>query len=83
MNQLPKDIENIILDYKYGLEHQDRFEKSLRIIKYLGDCSKCNVCFLVDEAGLLTNIVEFVNDNPEVMSYLPFFHYCLFKAHSI
>ena len=35
MNCFPTDIQNIILDYKYQLEHFKKFKKSLRIIKNL------------------------------------------------
>ena len=32
MNTLPKDIENIVNDYKHQMEHKDRFLPSLEII---------------------------------------------------
>ncbi len=36
MNSLPLDLENIILDYKYGMEHKEKFKKTLDIIKDVG-----------------------------------------------
>ena len=33
MNFLPKELENIIIDYKYQLEYSDEFKQSLDIIK--------------------------------------------------
>jgi len=33
MDILPKELSNIIIDYKNGMEHQEKFKKSLSIIK--------------------------------------------------
>ena len=33
MNNLPLDIENIVIDYKYQLEHITKFKSLLKIIK--------------------------------------------------
>ena len=32
MDFLPKDIENIILDYKFQLEYVDKYEKTIKLI---------------------------------------------------
>ena len=35
MNCLPKEVEDIIITYKYQLEHRERFSKTLKQIKLL------------------------------------------------
>ena len=35
MNFLPKELENIIVDYKYQLEHKEKFNSSLNNIKQI------------------------------------------------
>ena len=40
MEQLPLDIENIILDYKAQLEHREKFQKCLEQINHIDH----NIC---------------------------------------
>ncbi len=46
MNSLPKDLEDIILDYKYQMEHTHKFKNTLDIIKKI---QSEDDCLLVDK----------------------------------
>ena len=41
LSQLPKELEDIIIDYKSQLEHKEKFQKTLNTIKSL------NISYLV------------------------------------
>lgn len=43
MNFLPKELEDIIIDYKHGLEHREKFTKTLNQIKSLHYWFHCEI----------------------------------------
>lgn len=58
LKDLPKVIEDIILDYKYSIEHYENYEKTLMILNYIKKCKKCNICNRDDKPRLIFYILK-------------------------
>ena len=78
MNQLPLEIENIIYDYAYQMEHSEKYERTLIIIKYLGECNVCKLCLYQNKAKLYLHILKRIKINPDIMYHTSLRH-CYFK----
>ena len=66
MNKFPKDIEDIIIDYKSSIEHCDRFKKTLDNIKILSSVRYCANCLAITTKDLRFRVVYLINNNKNI-----------------
>lgn len=55
LNEIPLDLENLILEYKYGLEHYDKFRFCLNEIKII----KCDYKSFVEDGEIYTESTRY------------------------
>ena len=74
---LPKEIEDIIMDYKHQLEKTERFQKNLEIFKYITRCNKCELCYRDNPTLLIYYILKQKKENPKTDLS---FYYCYYRS---
>lgn len=80
MDILPSEIEDIILDYKYQLEHVDRYSRTIDILNYIKKIKKCNLCNLINPSRLVLHIIKRLNHKPNDITNSTI-RYCFYRDH--